>query len=134
MSIRFNFKGSSICLVNCHLTPHDKMLNNRVADYHSIIKAQTFQKEKISSILDHDLVFWFGDLNFRLDADSFTTNEIINHVSQDNLKPLLEKDELNETITNNKAFNGFSECHINFKPTYKFVPSSQEYDRKYAIN
>jgi hypothetical protein len=76
------------------------------------------------------LVFWFGDLNFRLDVDSFSTSEIVNLVSQNDLKPLLEKDELNETISSNKAFSGFSECKINFKPTYKFIPDSQEYDKK----
>ncbi|XP_046456550.1 phosphatidylinositol 4,5-bisphosphate 5-phosphatase A-like [Daphnia pulex] len=130
VSIRFNFKGSSVCLVNCHLSPHDKKLSNRIADYHSIINSQTFHKEKISLVIDHDLVFWFGDLNFRLDVDSFSTSEIVNLVSQNDLKPLLEKDELNETISSNKAFSGFSECKINFKPTYKFIPDSQEYDKK----
>lgn len=130
VSIRFNFKGSSICLVNCHLSPHDKKLESRIADYHSIVNSQTFHKEKISSILDHDLVFWFGDLNFRLHPDSFSTSEIVDLVSQNDLKPLLEKDELNDTISSNKAFGGFSECKITFKPTYKFVLNSEEYDKK----
>lgn len=108
------------------------MLASRIADYNSIIRTQTFKKEKISSILDHDMIFWFGDLNFRLDPDSFSTNEIIDLVSQDNnMKLLLEQDELNKTISKNKAFEGFSECKIEFKPTYKFIPNTQEYDRKY---
>lgn len=106
------------------------MLTSRIEDYHSIIKSQTFRKEKISSILDHDLVFWFGDLNFRLEVDSFSTNEIISLVSQNDLKLLLEKDELNQTISNSKAFAGFSECKISFNPTYKFKPNTQDYDRK----
>lgn len=106
------------------------MLNSRIADYHTIINSQTFRKEKISSILDHDLVFWFGDLNFRLEADSFSTNEIVSLVSQNDLKPLLEQDELNRTISSQKAFKEFSECKISFKPTYKFRLETQEYDKK----
>lgn len=75
-------------------------------------------------------MFWFGDLNFRLHPDSFSTSEIVDLVSQNDLKPLLEKDELNDTISSNKAFGGFSECKITFKPTYKFVLNSEEYDKK----
>lgn len=130
VSIRFNYKGSSICFVNCHLTPHDHLIESRIADYNSIISSQTFQKEKISSILDHDLVFWFGDLNFRLESSSYSAKDIASLVSQNDLKPLLEQDELNRTISSRKAFSNFSECKINFKPTYKFIQNSQDYDLK----
>lgn len=131
VSIRFNYKGCSVCLVNSHLTPHDKVLANRVADYHTIIKSQTFASDtKVASILDHDVVLWFGDLNFRLNSDSFSTDEIIDLVSRGDTKLLLEQDELTRTISENKAFEGFSECEIEFKPTYKFIPNTQDYDRQ----
>lgn len=106
------------------------MILNRISDYSTILKSQTFQKEKIGTILDHDVVFWIGDLNFRLEPGSFNANEIIDLVAQNSLMPLLEKDELNETIKNNAAFSGFSECEIKFKPTYKFLPGTQNYDKK----
>jgi len=130
VSIRFNFKGSSICLVNTHLTPHDNNLEKRINDYYSIIDSQTFQSEKISTILDHDLIFWFGDLNFRLDANSFSSKEIIQLLSENNTKQLLEIDELKQVMFQNSAFGGFNESKINFKPTYKFIPESGEYDEK----
>jgi inositol-1,4,5-trisphosphate 5-phosphatase len=106
------------------------LIESRIADYNSIISSQTFQKEKISSILDHDLVFWFGDLNFRLEPTSYSAKDIASLVSQNELKPLLEQDELNRTISSSKAFKNFSECKINFKPTYKFIQDSQDYDLK----
>jgi len=131
VSIRFNFKGSSICLVNCHLTPHDNMITNRIADYNTIIKSQSFQKEKIHSILDHDMIFWFGDLNFRLDTKpNFTAQQIVDLVSRNNLQSLLQYDELYQVRTNRDAFEDFAECEIKFNPTYKFIPHSTNYDFK----
>lgn len=131
VSLRFNYKGSSICLTNCHLTPHDNHLAYRVTNYHSITKSQKFAKEKIATILDHDLVFWFGDLNFRLDTKSnFTAKDIADLVSNGDLKPLLEHDELRQTISEKAAFNGFSEAAITFKPTYKFLVNTGDYDLK----
>ena len=114
------------------MTPHDHLIASRIADYNSIINSQTFQKEKISSILDHDLVFWFGDLNFRLATEptTYSAKDISSLVSQNELKPLLEQDELKRTISNRTAFSDFSECKINFKPTYKFIQDSQNYDLK----
>lgn len=130
MTIRFNFKGSSICLVNCHLAPHDKAVANRVADYHTVVNGQSFQKDKISKILDHDFVFWLGDLNFRLEPDSFTADEIDDLVKRNQTQLLLARDELNLTISQRKAFQDFSECDIRFNPTYKFIPFTQQYDLK----
>lgn len=130
VTIRFNFKGSSVCLVNCHLSPHDGNLAGRVADYHSIVNSQTFQKDKTDQILEHDLVFWLGDLNFRLDPNSFSTNEIVGLIAQGQLKSLLDRDELRGSIANRTAFDGFEECQIDFNPTYKFILDSQEYDKK----
>ena len=123
--------GSSICLVNSHLTPHDDNLQKRINDYYSIIDSQTFQSEKISSILDHDLVFWFGDLNFRLATNSFSSKEIINLLNSNDTEGLLLEDELNQVMFQNSAFTGFKESKISFKPTYKFIPESEQiYDEK----
>ncbi len=94
------------------------------------MNSQTFQKDKIDSILEHDLIFWLGDLNFRIEPGSFSAQEIADLVGKDQLKSLLARDELNRTIANRDAFSGFEECEINFKPTYKFILNSQEYDLK----
>ena len=100
-------------------------------DYQSIIQSQTFRKEKIRSILEHDVVFWLGDLNFRLNTDSnYSAEDIVDFLSKNELNKLLEHDELNQTISRREAFANFSECNIDFMPTYKFIPKSQKYDMK----
>lgn len=106
------------------------MIANRISDYFTIVNNHAFQKDKIRTILDHDLVFWIGDLNFRLETGSFETNEIIDHVQQNKLSPLLQRDELILTVKNHAAFRGFSEGNITFAPTYKFFIGTHDYDRK----
>ena len=123
--------GSSICLVNSHLTPHDHNLVKRITDYYMIITSQQFQSEKISLILDHDIVFWFGDLNFRLDANSYSAEEIVELLNGNKTESLLLEDELSQVMFQKSAFSEFKESKISFKPTYKMIPrSSQIYDKK----
>lgn len=128
--IRFSFNSNSICIVNSHLPAHDHALLQRITDYNTIVNSQAFYKEKINRILDHDYVFWIGDLNFRLETGSFATDEIVDYVREKKLMPLLEKDELTSCIENHTAFDGFTECKIDFAPTYKFRPGSEDYDKK----
>ena len=86
---------------------------------------------KLSSILDHDVVFWFGDLNFRLDAKTYSPREIIECIGQNRTKQFKAVDELTHLCTGNLVFSGFSECAIDFNPTFKFIPNSKEvYDEK----
>lgn len=106
------------------------MVESRIEDYHSVINSQTFNKDKIKSILDHDVIFWIGDLNFRLEPDTFSARQIVDLAATNSFQALLEKDELNQTIATAAAFDEFSECKIDFKPTYKFIPDSQQYDIK----
>lgn len=58
---------------------------------------------------DYDCIFWFGDLNFRLN-------------------PQTGEDELTACIRRQMCFEKFSEQKINFMPTYKFNPGTRIYD------
>ena len=42
----------------------------------------------------HDYIIWLGDLNFRLEENSFTFQEIVQRVREGSLEDLLEKDQL----------------------------------------
>jgi len=79
-------------------------------------------------IEDHDLVFWFGDLNYRVDA--FTWEEAISLVKIKNLHKLLENDQLIIERAHKRVFHGFNEGVINFVPTYKFEPGTNNYDTR----
>ncbi|XP_053668992.1 phosphatidylinositol 4,5-bisphosphate 5-phosphatase A-like [Anopheles marshallii] len=131
VSIRLNVYGSSICLVNAHLAAHDHMLEERINDYERIVQEQKFHVKAKETIFDHDYVFWFGDLNFRLTGEATTSaDEIRAMVARDELKQLIEKDQLLLVRREGRAFSQLQERLPQFPPTFKFEHGSNEYDMK----
>lgn len=81
-----------------------------------------FQKTN-KLIPDHDLIFWFGDLNYRLDGIS--RNSVLQLINTENYEDLLQYDQLRNIVgKSNTVFPGFKEADIGFKPTYKYVPGT----------
>nr|CAD7458546.1 unnamed protein product [Timema tahoe] len=130
VSIRLGIYGCSVCLVNCHLTPHDHLLQERVTDYNTIIKSQSFQAKETTNILYHDYVFWIGDLNFRL-LSGLSATEIEQLVEKGELTRLLAKDQLRHVIDTGEAFSELVENLPTFPPTYKFEFHTSKYDLKF---
>jgi len=72
-----------------------------------------------------DKVFWFGDLNFRING----TREVVDGMLANHMHDaLLCNDELTMLMRFNGIFSGFAEGPLNFFPTYKFDPQSDHYD------
>ena len=72
-----------------------------------------------------DKVFWFGDLNFRING----TREVVDGMLANHMHDaLLCNDELIMLMRFNRNFFGFAEGPLNFFPTYKFDPKSDHYD------
>nr|XP_029710116.1 phosphatidylinositol 4,5-bisphosphate 5-phosphatase A-like isoform X1 [Aedes albopictus]XP_029710117.1 phosphatidylinositol 4,5-bisphosphate 5-phosphatase A-like isoform X1 [Aedes albopictus] len=131
VSIRLNAYGTSICLVNSHLAAHDHMLEERINDYEKIVQEHKFHVKTKEAIFDHDYVFWFGDLNFRLTGEATTSaDEIRAMVARDELKKLIEKDQLLLVRREGRAFQKLQERLPQFPPTFKFEHGSNDYDMK----
>lgn len=139
VAISFYFFGTSFLFVNCHLTSDDGRLKDRITDYHKITTSlkmpkyahkdqQSVQGDALSK---YDSVFWFGDLNFRIDKGRNTVEDLVTSIIEQehpNFEFLLEGDELNDCIVKDQIFHGFLEGRINFKPTYKFDVNKDDYD------
>ena len=94
-------------------------------------------------ILDHDLVIWAGDLNYRIDSE-LTIDEVhmLVSVSQKQLKrhaetakkSLQRLQELDQLWIARQAesvlLSMFDEAPLDFLPTYKFIAGTSEYDRR----
>ncbi|XP_055620415.1 phosphatidylinositol 4,5-bisphosphate 5-phosphatase A isoform X2 [Toxorhynchites rutilus septentrionalis] len=131
VSIRLNVYGCSICLVNAHLAAHDHMLEERINDYEKIVQEHKFHVKTKEAIFDHDYVFWFGDLNFRLTGEATTSAEEIRAmVTKDQLKKLIEKDQLLLVKREGRAFQKLNERLPQFPPTFKFEHGTNDYDMK----
>ncbi|XP_022161564.1 inositol polyphosphate 5-phosphatase K-like [Myzus persicae] len=139
-AVSFSFKiyGATICCVNCHFAAHEEYLKHRINDYHTIVESQHFGSSR-KTILNHDYVFWFGDLNFRLDGSKFkSAEEIARHITNVNLSlrtattltDIWAQDELSSVMQKSKAFKGFFEQLPMFPPTYRYIFGSSSYDLK----
>ena len=103
----FNFK--KICL---HLD-HDEILR----------RMQFNDGFKSRNILEHDQIFWIGDLNYRITiADD---EQIKMFCSYDKW---FYFDQLHIEKQKKRVFRDFQEGKITFKATYKYDPGTDEWD------
>lgn len=76
-------------------------------------------------------VFWFGDLNFRLNnEEELTQTDIRTLVQHDKLDELIKHDQLSMIRRQGRAFAQFEERLPAFPPTFKFEHGTSEYDMK----
>jgi len=130
VSVRFKIYGVSLCFVNTHLCAHDHLLQERIDGYNQIIDTMDFKQDETPKILYHDYIFWMGDLNFRIEENSFNVDEIVESVEKGEFSKLLAKDQLLRVQKEDKAFQELSEKLPTFPPTYKFKIGTVEYDKK----
>ncbi|OMH85971.1 Inositol polyphosphate 5-phosphatase OCRL-1 [Zancudomyces culisetae] len=92
---------------------------------------QQLQQEKeimeVKKIFDSSYVFWFGDLNYRIEAP---TNIINNLLGTGNYKLLLGLDQLYISREKRLAFEMFTEEEIKFLPTYRYIQGTANFDPK----
>ncbi|KAJ6656579.1 hypothetical protein lerEdw1_003466 [Lerista edwardsae] len=126
VSVRLSIFGHMVCFLNCHLPAHMEKAEQRKEDFTTILHMQQFEGPSANGILDHDLVFWFGDLNFRIESLDirFVKYAIDNNI----LHQLWEKDQLNIAKSTWPILKGFQEGQLNFPPTFKFDVGTNMYD------
>jgi hypothetical protein len=129
MIISFTIMDYLFVFVNCHLparvyrtVERDKMAKKFV----EVIKKD---KKAIASFdILADYLFWFGDMNYRVD---YEYDKTIMKLDEGNLQSLLEKDQLRKQMKSNGVFNGFEELTIEFPPTYRFrIPGEDNHKKK----
>ncbi|KAF8107534.1 hypothetical protein N665_0119s0003 [Sinapis alba] len=130
VSISMTLYQSRMCFVCSHLTSGQKegAEQRRNADVYEIIRRTRF-----SSVLDtdqprtipcHDQVFWFGDLNYRLNMSDSDVRKLVAQKRWDELK---NSDQLIRELRRGHVFDGWREGPIKFPPTYKYEFDSDRY-------
>ncbi|XP_006457577.1 hypothetical protein AGABI2DRAFT_123432 [Agaricus bisporus var. bisporus H97] len=135
---RFVIEDSSICIINCHLAAGQNAVRRRNADAAGILEEKAvfpvgdhplayIGGGDGTTVLDHEIVFFHGDLNYRLDH---RREAIIAAVRANDLSALYQHDQLLREIKYNRGcrLRGFSEGPLLFAPTYKYDLRSDEYD------
>lgn len=149
--VRFNLYGTSLCFICAHLAAARENVQGRNNDYRNIMERSLLVPENISrkfpsitpqsgqygllddnslcTILDHDIIFWIGDFNYRIDV-SMNLEEIMSHICCENIPALRKKDQLNIERSLGNVFQGFEEAPLTFLPTYKFIVGTDAYDTR----
>ncbi|KAL7847629.1 hypothetical protein AOLI_G00223470 [Acnodon oligacanthus] len=126
VSVRFSFYGHMLCFLNCHLAAHMNYAVQRVDEFEYILDSQDFDFFNTPQVLDHKVVFWFGDLNFRI-ADH-GLHFLRSSINSGRFNLLWSKDQLMMMKQKEPLLQQFEEGPLQFKPTYKFDRFSETYD------
>ncbi|GAA6217024.1 inositol polyphosphate 5-phosphatase K-like isoform X1 [Lates japonicus] len=126
VSARMTVFGHPVCFLNCHLPAHMRNLEQRMEDFESILQQQQFEGGTATGVLDHDVVFWFGDLNFRI--EDYDIHVVKCAIDSNKLPLLWERDQLNMAKNTESILEGFMEGPLKFPPTYKFDVGTHTYD------
>lgn len=115
----FQYEDTSLCFVACHLTSMADMSNERRQDIRKIIKVVTTGRDKeVDLVNQNDHVFWFGDLNYRVDKLGFET--AVKALKNSKYEEVLSHDQLRREMgvdAKERVFPEFQEGRIAFAPT-----------------
>ncbi|KAF2316313.1 hypothetical protein GH714_041654 [Hevea brasiliensis] len=156
VSVSLTLFQSRLCFVCSHLTSGQKdgAEQRRNADVYEIIRrtqfSSVFDTNQPQNIPSHDQIFWFGDLNYRLNMSDTEIrklvglkqwDELINsdqdilsrnidpgeHI--DNVLCLMESSYMaaKQRTRSGHVFDGWKEGVVNFPPTYKYEINSDRY-------
>ncbi|CAM6093328.1 unnamed protein product [Calypogeia fissa] len=139
--IGFKFWDTGLCFVNSHLAAHPGQCEARNSNYREIAGQLRVGLQSMDILNQYHHVFWFGDLNYRLDfaqvSDKPLTpqrtfwKEIVKKINFREYGDLLKYDELRREISANRVLHGFKEGEINFAPTFKMQREAKDvYDQK----
>ncbi|XP_073264432.1 LOW QUALITY PROTEIN: type I inositol polyphosphate 5-phosphatase 2-like [Populus alba] len=130
VSVSMSFFQSRLCFVCSHLTSGQKdgAEQRRNADVSEIIRRTRFSSildtSQAQTIPSHSQIFWFGDLNYRL---NMLDTEVRKLVAMKQWDELINSDQLSRELSSGRVFEGWKEGAINFPPTYKYEINSDTY-------
>ena len=153
VTIRLNVYNSTMAFVCSHLRAQQSAVVGRNEDYSAILgrtilhpnpintqaeddltpsqQWRLVDTEKELQILEHDFIFWLGDLNYRVDfSEKMTLPELLETINNGDWSQILELDQLVRQRAIGNVFSGFNEGQITFQPTYKFQPGTNRYEQR----
>ncbi|XP_031738442.1 type I inositol polyphosphate 5-phosphatase 2 isoform X3 [Cucumis sativus] len=130
VSVSMSLYQSRLCFVCSHLTSGQKdgAELKRNADVNEIIRrtcfSSMFDSGQPQTIPSHDQIFWFGDLNYRMNASDSDVRRL---VAQKKWEELSNYDQLIRELRMGHVFDGWKEGTLDFPPTYKYEFNSDRY-------
>eukprot|EP01018_Ginkgo_biloba_P013710 Gb_30199 [translate_table: standard] len=132
VSVSMTIHQTTFCFVCTHLASGEKDGDEvrRNGDVAEILKRTHFPRHSThrpplpQTILSHDRIIWFGDLNYRLSLEDSKARSLID---KKDWKTLQQSDQLKMEQKAGRVFEGWREGYIDFAPTYKYAANSDKY-------
>ncbi|KAI8835307.1 Endonuclease/exonuclease/phosphatase [Chytridium lagenaria] len=129
--IGLRLQDMKLLFINSHLAAHHGRVRRRNKNYRKIIdelqsRGVCIGEDKVS--MPPDCVFWFGDLNYRINGTRPLVEALID---QNRFEVLQSNDQLRLEMKKGNAFIGFTEAPVRFPPTYKFDTSDHSNPCRY---
>ncbi|KAJ3560511.1 hypothetical protein NP233_g10791 [Leucocoprinus birnbaumii] len=132
----------TLTFVNAHLAAFDEMVDRRNQEFHELSRRLLFARSldengnavyeddydtqgrpATVNIYETDVLFWMGDLNYRVDIPDQEFRRLLAEKDWDErLEVLIRYDQLKKSMSTAKAFDGFHEHPIAHLPSYRFSP------------
>ncbi|KAJ1516358.1 hypothetical protein HMI55_002453 [Coelomomyces lativittatus] len=130
VAVRLRVFDTQLCFINSHLASGHYQVDRRNSDFHEIKKRLLFKSHGNSVGQPYNeqdfLIFWFGDLNYRIPGHCHDVIAILQN--EGGLNALLEKEQLTNTLKKGVAFHGYCEALVHFRPTYKYDIGTCKFD------
>ncbi|KAF5363510.1 hypothetical protein D9756_000348 [Leucocoprinus leucothites] len=123
VGIRLDYHDTNFCFLTAHLAAGHANIEERNADYRTIVNGLHFQKGK--TIASHENVMWLADTNYRIDLDNAAVRA---YAEADDFDPLVAADQLRYVMDTGSAFTGYEEGPLLFRPTYRYDVGTDNYD------
>ncbi|XP_071702003.1 type I inositol polyphosphate 5-phosphatase 2-like isoform X2 [Rutidosis leptorrhynchoides] len=130
VSVSMSLYQTRLCFVCSHLTSGHKVGDEerRNSNVSEILKRTRFSSaldhDQPQTIPSHDHIFWFGDLNYRINKHDEDVRKLVAAKQWDEL---LYSDQLCKELRKGHIFEGWNEGIIKFPPTYKYEVNSDRY-------
>jgi len=124
IGIRFDLYETSFCFFSAHLAAHKKEIEKRNKNFMDIMGDTVFEKQ-IYAPLKHDYIFFYGDLNYRI---QLKYEAVLKCIKEKDFETLLSNDQLTIEKKEGRVLENFSEGKIKFAPTYKFDKGTNDYE------
>eukprot|EP00756_Hemistasia_phaeocysticola_P008891 Hpha_TRINITY_DN14766_c1_g3::TRINITY_DN14766_c1_g3_i1::g.102393::m.102393 len=131
VGVRLRLHRTTVAFVNAHLAAHQDKVEVRNADFQGILDTMAFEDEdtgETKGLLETDRVFFFGDLNYRVDMPYEVAVRL---ASSGEIAPLLDCDQLRRQMQlplSPYSRMKWQEAVPCFAPTYKYDPGTDNYD------
>ena len=110
--------------MNSHFSAHVTEIEKRNSEYNEILTDMLFHiGDRTIPLLSHNIVFWFGDLNYRFEmSDAFSYDDVMLSCKNNDIELMKRHDQFSLEHDRGDIFDVFQEGDINFLPTYKYDP------------